>query len=73
VFVPQLGGLRQETDISETGFSGTGMKLIWDIRYYENVGRTIIGKVRQDNLGSLYQIPYRTFLNLGERFSCKLR
>ena len=48
-------------------------KLIADIRYYENPGRTEYGSVRHDSLGSLYSIPFRSFGAIGDRFACKLR
>ncbi len=48
-------------------------KLIADIRYYENPGRTEHGSVRHDSLGTLYSIPFRSFGAIGDRFACKLR
>ena len=48
-------------------------KLIADIRYYENPGRTEYGNVRHDSLGNLYPIPFRSFGAIGDRFACKLR
>jgi hypothetical protein len=48
-------------------------KLIADIRYYENPGRTEYGNVQHDSLGTLYSIPFRSFGAIGERFACKLR
>ncbi|WP_146521554.1 hypothetical protein [Stieleria varia] len=48
-------------------------KLIADIRYYENPGRTEFGNVRHDSLGTLYSIPFRSFGAIGDRFACKLR
>ena len=48
-------------------------KLISDIRYYENPGRTEYGNVRHDSLGTLYSIPFRSFGAIGDRFACKLR
>lgn len=48
-------------------------KLISDIRYYENPGRTEYGNVRHDLLGTLYSIPFRSFGAIGDRFACKLR
>jgi hypothetical protein len=51
----------------------TNLKLIADIRYYENPGRTEYGNVRHDSLGTLYPIPFRSFVAIGQRFACKLR
>jgi hypothetical protein len=51
----------------------TTPKLIADIRYYENPGRTEYGNVRHDSLGTLYPIPFRSFGAIGDRFACKLR
>ena len=51
----------------------TKPKLIADIRYYENSGRTEYGNVRHDSLGTLYPIPFRSFGAIGDRFACKLR
>ena len=48
-------------------------KLIADIRYYENPGRTEYGSVRHDSLGTLYSIPFRSFSAIGDRIACKLR
>ncbi len=51
----------------------TKPKLITDIRYYENPGRTERGNVRHDSLGSLFPVPFRSFGAIGDRFACKLR
>ncbi len=51
----------------------TTRKLIADIRYYENPGRSEYGSIRHDSLGTLYLVPYRSFSAIGDRFACKLR
>jgi len=51
----------------------TKRKLISDIRFYENPVRTEHGNVRHRSLGSVFQIPYRSFSRIGDRFACKLR
>ena len=51
----------------------TKPKLIADIRFYENPGRTEYGNVRHDSLGTMYSVPFRSFGAIGDRFACKLR